>query len=58
MIATVLGIAFFIKSNIDSISYTNILASLLIIPIIANIKFYILNKSNSSKLKIVIILMF
>lgn len=58
MVAMVLWLSYFIKSNIESAKYISILASLLIIPIVANIKFFIFNKSNNNNLKIITMLIF
>lgn len=54
----VLGISYSISYNIESVNFIKTLSSLLLIPCTLNWKYYIYNKKNYNKIKILSILFF
>ena len=58
MLVCIIGCSYFINYNIQSTNIISVLSLLLLIPIIANVKYYIFNKVNYNKWKLVTILTF
>lgn len=58
MVLMVIGFSYIISYNIESANFINVLACLLFIPSVANLKYYIFNKNNSNRWKISVVVFF